>query len=582
MWAWMWFGSATCNSRSVHAAHCKPVLPRLQSVLRQRPRTLSPTHTHMAMLSDGNIAVEPGFCTSADVQGFSYGEVGTNSSRRRCLGLHDRAVHEHATASNLQLADICIRRCLDCVSCHHVSVYFDWMACALHRHCDQLSLSANHTKKVWTHSTYHVRRGKHGKPLWSEQDDGSVKPHKREDHDLRTNANSSMPRAHELATTRYHSDKRWSVSTVSRSRAFPTHWTGRAIGKVSRTRGSSPWLRPSLWNRSVAPHLNTTGNAAPRQPITKLNMRAPTTAMNIAARPGAQPAQQQAALSDCVWATARVAGTAITFDMCTYPVKFDKWISRRVMHHGCFECDQVSFIVGALSRYRRTPIRLNIVEAVSPRRISAGERLAVCGPPHEQPLLIDVGANIGMYALSAAAACFQAIAFEPVPMNAAKIMTSARANHMSGWLRLYTMGVGDTFTTFEMGESQDNQGEATHCDESTAANASGSGCNRGGVAHIPAGPLDALLPAIAPQRPVFVKMDVEGGEVRTGPAAPVSVLASSRSGDLWIMPLDHALLAATCSLHAVNPRPRMDPRVRSAARFAACRTSSGARTLSAS
>ena len=230
-------------------------------------------------------------------------------------------------------------------------------------------------------------------------------------------------------------------------------------------------------------------------------------------------------MSDCVWAKAQVPGGFPAWEMCTYPKRYDVWISRRIQESKCFECDTVSLVLRLL-KGARSKVGANT-------RVSRQHHHVECGSPDpiSTPLLIDVGGNIGMYSLAAAAACFEAVAYEPVPLNAYKVMASARRNNMTGWVRVYTIGASDSYDLFDMGLSEANQGEATHMPvrdgtggansggigngEVQAAVAGGGGQQTGGVIHaglarIPVGPLSALIPPQPANRPIFIKMDVEG------------------------------------------------------------------------
>ena len=210
------------------------------------------------------------------------------------------------------------------------------------------------------------------------------------------------------------------------------------------------------------------------------------------------------ALSDCVWAKAHIAREP-PFWMCTYNRTLDVWVSRRIQdrRYHCFECDQVERMLKMLKKARSEP--------TSSRPDGTGCRFAAA-TSYRAPLLVDVGGNIGMYSLAAAASCFEAVTFEPVPINAHKIITSARRNGFAGRLHVYTVGASDSFGAFDMGESTTNQGEATH----TAAKTSKSSLLGTGVARIPVGKLDDMMPLDSwPRtRPVYVKIDVEGGECR--------------------------------------------------------------------
>ena len=120
-----------------------------------------------------------------------------------------------------------------------------------------------------------------------------------------------------------------------------------------------------------------------------------------------------------------------------------------------------------------------------------------------ESVLIDVGANIGMYSLAAAAAGFKAYAFEPVPMNVQMIIASAMRNRMERRLRIYTMGASDKFSSFHMGFDNTNQGGVNHTLDENA-----------GFANDAVAPLHRVLPAVLAKAKIFVKMDIEGGECR--------------------------------------------------------------------
>jgi FkbM family methyltransferase len=230
-------------------------------------------------------------------------------------------------------------------------------------------------------------------------------------------------------------------------------------------------------------------------------------------------------LSDCIWAKAQVPGGFPPWEMCTYPKRFDVWLSRRIQEGRCFECDTVSLVLRLLNGSRK--------KLTGRSRMPGGRRSKCEQQPNQStsPLLIDVGSNIGMYSLAAGAACFEALAYEPVPLNAYKLMASIQRNNMTGWVRLYTIGASDSYDVFDMGLSEANQGEMTHMpisdgtggassggNESHRAVSGGGGHDTGGVIHaglarIPVGPLSALIPPQPAHRPIFIKMDVEGGEV---------------------------------------------------------------------
>lgn len=238
---------------------------------------------------------------------------------------------------------------------------------------------------------------------------------------------------------------------------------------------------------------------------------------------------------ECVWAVAHVPAASHSWAMCTFDKHLDSWVSRKIQENGCFECGSLNSMLVLLQAHwhaqhtSRRDCRKN--GPTSAHAISSG------------PLLVDVGSNIGMYALAAAASCFEAIAFEPVPINAHKMITSARLNNFSGRLHVYTVGASDAYSFFDMGFSADNQGEATHTPRIATASSSSS-ANPGLVA-IPMAPLSSVLPRQPPDRPVFVKMDLEGGECRAlrGMRA---FLRRSRIAGLMVE-TGHALTRSCCS-----------------------------------
>uniref|UniRef100_A0A7S4F9B9 Methyltransferase FkbM domain-containing protein n=1 Tax=Chrysotila carterae TaxID=13221 RepID=A0A7S4F9B9_CHRCT len=180
----------------------------------------------------------------------------------------------------------------------------------------------------------------------------------------------------------------------------------------------------------------------------------------------------------CVWTRAHIRGIG-AWDMCTYSADIDIWVSRRIQQRGSFEGDCVLEVVSAL------------------------RAAAKAGP---EPVLIDVGGNIGMFSLAAAAVGVETHTFEPVPANALKLMASAVRNGFGHLIHLYSMGASDDNSVFAMGVNPQNQGGVTHVPllEEGAK-----------FMQIPVVPLDSVLPSDAfSKRPVYLKMDIEGGECR--------------------------------------------------------------------
>ena len=178
----------------------------------------------------------------------------------------------------------------------------------------------------------------------------------------------------------------------------------------------------------------------------------------------------------CVWEHASVGNTS--WRMCTFFSAVDIVVSRNIKRFGCFECDSVQHMLNAMATSRARG---------------------------RQPVLIDVGGNIGMYSLAAAAAGHEVFTFEPVPLNALKIRSSSFANGFDRNLHLYTLGASDEWSTFAIGRDPINQGNLEHMPQTLTA------------MQIPVAPLQSVLGASGvdwARRPIFLKMDIEGGECR--------------------------------------------------------------------
>jgi FkbM family methyltransferase len=183
----------------------------------------------------------------------------------------------------------------------------------------------------------------------------------------------------------------------------------------------------------------------------------------------------------CVWAKAKVL--AHSWDMCTYPDQADRYVSRGIQQLGCFECGMVAFMLRALGS-------------------------------HDNSMLIDRGANVGMYTTAAAAANHSVLAFEPVPDNAARIVASTRRNRMmQSRVRLVTTCVGDETSLCQLGASSTNQGGPSHRTSLSLGPSSATLPPTGGLS---AGSLvlDSILgrgeEAWSPA--VFLKLDIQGAE----------------------------------------------------------------------
>lgn len=114
-------------------------------------------------------------------------------------------------------------------------------------------------------------------------------------------------------------------------------------------------------------------------------------------------------------------------------------------------------------------------------------------------ILIDIGGNLGMYSLVAAAIGHAAHVFEAVPLNSLMPDASIRRNHFRNPVTLYPTALGSHAGSLAMGRMINNQGGAQH--------------TKGpGRVQVPLSVLrlDGVLPPLA--APIFIKIDIEGAE----------------------------------------------------------------------
>ena len=133
--------------------------------------------------------------------------------------------------------------------------------------------------------------------------------------------------------------------------------------------------------------------------------------------------------------------------------------------------------------------------------VSAGGKVGA----YEKPWLLDVGSNIGVHSLAAAAANFAVIAIEATPGTAARLRCSAAHNNFSH-LAVINAAVADTNAPSQL------------CVSEWAGNMGGNQLKPGacpdGNKRVPTLQLDKLFAALPPdlRAPTVLKMDVEGFE----------------------------------------------------------------------
>jgi FkbM family methyltransferase len=170
----------------------------------------------------------------------------------------------------------------------------------------------------------------------------------------------------------------------------------------------------------------------------------------------------------------------IAFHMCVWPREADVFVSASILDRGFWEGEQIESMVNALSTSR-----------------------------HRKGLVVDVGANLGMYSLVALALDFPVVAIEPLPEHVDMIARSAIMNGFDDRLRLYRNGVGDYHGQRRIRQNLRNKG--------------GSGLVPYIAKEHPQEiekevDIDIVrlddLPALHGERIVFFKADVEGYETR--------------------------------------------------------------------
>ena len=129
----------------------------------------------------------------------------------------------------------------------------------------------------------------------------------------------------------------------------------------------------------------------------------------------------------------------------------------------------------------------------------------------DQTVLVDIGANVGFYTLAAATTGVAVHAFEPSLRNALMLQMSLQRNGVQHRVLLSTFALSDRAEPMALGTSEQNQGNLQHArlDSRVRIFKKPTPPSRG--THIAAFRLDDVLQA-APQAPVYLKIDVEGGE----------------------------------------------------------------------
>lgn len=163
--------------------------------------------------------------------------------------------------------------------------------------------------------------------------------------------------------------------------------------------------------------------------------------------------------------------TKPSFSMNIHDPKIDG-VSEAIETHGCFECPHIDDLSKALKA-------------------------------HPDAWFLDIGTNIGMWTLSAAAMGRDTYSFEPFPMNWERVCRSINRNDFQN--RTHLLNVAATSAPANL---TFNLPESTNFGSVQVSEAKDDGGDQLRVAGIPLDSVDLPI-----DRPVAIKIDVEGGEI---------------------------------------------------------------------
>lgn len=176
------------------------------------------------------------------------------------------------------------------------------------------------------------------------------------------------------------------------------------------------------------------------------------------------------------------------FEMFVHDPNECVFISRLLLQHGTFESSSIAFLLSALHAANGT-------EA-----------------------FLDIGSNVGVYALSVAAAGFAAVGFEPLRYNTELIAASAARNSLGSRLRLYKMAAAAKPSESMCVRSNSNDRRNRGNGQLGPLSECGDGNDDAQLVRevVPALPIDAVIASDALLNTTCwaaLKVDVEGFEV---------------------------------------------------------------------
>lgn len=165
----------------------------------------------------------------------------------------------------------------------------------------------------------------------------------------------------------------------------------------------------------------------------------------------------------------------VPFAGYVYPGRLNRWIDWIVYYYGAYELDELELMRGLLSE-------------------------------REQPVALDIGANVGHHTLYLASCCSQVHAFEPYPAVALSLEEKVRRNQLTH-VRLHGVGLGESDQELDFYAPQGvNTGTGSFVAEHEAG-------NNVAIGRLKVVQADAYIRRLELAHIDLIKIDVEGFEL---------------------------------------------------------------------
>lgn len=203
------------------------------------------------------------------------------------------------------------------------------------------------------------------------------------------------------------------------------------------------------------------------------------------------------------------------FEMNVHDPENDKVVSKEIVQKGCFEGALVQTMMQTLQELELDNHSSSITTtAGNTKHSNNGGR----------PILIDIGANIGMHSLAAAAAGVDVIAFEPFRANWGRICNSIKKNSLESKLTLWNAAVSyedKRILSFQRLTVKNFGAVKTARDDAVRGGGGGGAIvpdiagQEEGLDYAQGVSLSSIWQAgllNVDSRPIVIKVDIEGGE----------------------------------------------------------------------